>query len=252
MLARRDEVISNLDDSGQLPWLEQRGVTLVRGRGRLVGERRVQVGDEELAARRAVVIATGSTPAVPPIPGLREARPWTNIEATTASRAPQRLAILGGGVVGVEMATAWSALGSSVTLVHRGERLIEREEPFAGEQVADALREAGVDLRLGVTVTGVSRNGAVRVELDDGDTVEADEVLAALGRHPTTDDIGLETVGLSPGGHLARGRVAARPRARLAVRGRRRQRPRAAHAHGQVPGPAGGRRDPRRDGVAAE
>jgi len=202
VLARRDEVISNLDDSGQLPWLEQRGVTLVRGRGRLVGERRVQVADEELAARRAVVIATGSTPAVPPIPGLREARPWTNIEATTASQAPRRLAILGGGVVGVEMATAWSALGSRVTLVHRGERLIEREEPFAGEQVADALRDAGVDLRLGAKVTGVSRNGSVRVELEAGAAVEADEVLAALGRHPTTDDIGLETVGLSPGGHL--------------------------------------------------
>jgi pyruvate/2-oxoglutarate dehydrogenase complex dihydrolipoamide dehydrogenase (E3) component len=202
VLARRDEVISNLDDSSQLPWLEQRGVTLVRGRGRLVGERRVDVGEEELSARRAVVIATGSTPAVPPIPGLERARPWTNIQATTASEAPQRLVILGGGVVGIEMATAWSGLGSSVTLVHRGERLIEREEPFAGEQVADALREAGVDIRLGVNVAGVSRNGTVRVELEGGDIVEADEVLAALGRRPTTDDIGLEAVGLSPGGHL--------------------------------------------------
>jgi dihydrolipoamide dehydrogenase len=139
---------------------------------------------------------------VPPIPGLRESSPWTNIQATTASAPPASLAILGGGVVGVEMATAWSALGAHVTLCHRGERLIEREEPFASEQVAESLRGAGVDVRLGVTVTGVQRNGHVRVVLEGGEELEADEVLAALGRHPTTDDIGLETVGLSPGGFL--------------------------------------------------
>ncbi len=202
VLKRRDEVIAHLDDSGQLPWLEQRGVALVRGRGRLDGERRVVVGPETLLARRAVVVATGSTPLLPPIPGLREARPWTNIEATTASEAPPRLAILGGGVVGVEMAQAWSALGSAVTLVHRGERLIEREEPFASEQVADGLRRAGVDVRLGVSAVEVSRNGVVRVSLDDGSRLEADELLAAFGRHPTTEGIGLETLGLEPRGFL--------------------------------------------------
>jgi len=202
VLARRDDVIAHLDDSGQLPWLEQRGVALVRGRGRLDGERRVVVGDEELVARRAVVVATGSTPLLPPIPGLAEARPWTNIEATTATAAPPRLAVLGGGVVGVEMAQAWSALGSRVTLVHRGDRLIEREEEFASEQVADGLREAGVDIRLGVSAAGVVRNGHVEVTLGDGSVVEADEVLAAFGRRHTTDDVGLETVGLEPGGPL--------------------------------------------------
>ena len=202
VLARRDEVIAHLDDSGQVPWLDTRNVALVRGRGKLDGERRVRVGDEVLVARRAVVVATGSTPLVPPIPGLVGSRPWTNIEATTATSAPNRLAILGGGVVGSEMAQAWSALGSQVTLVHRGERLLEREEPFAGAQVAAGLREAGVDIRLQVTATRVARNGTFTVELDDGDTLEADEVLAAFGRHPTTDDIGLETVGLEPGGYL--------------------------------------------------
>jgi len=202
VLARRDDVIAHLDDSGQLPWLEQRGVALVRGRGRLDGERRVVVGDEELVARRAVVVATGSTPLLPPIPGLAEARPWTNIEATTATAAPPRLAVLGGGVVGVEMAQAWSALGSRVTLVHRGDRLIEREEEFASEQVADGLREAGVEIRLGVSAAGVVRNGHVEVTLGDGSVVEADEVLAAFGRRHTTDDVGLETVGLEPGGPL--------------------------------------------------
>jgi len=202
VLARRDEVIANLDDTGQVPWLEQRGVALVRGRGRLDGERRVLVGDDVLVARRAVVVATGSSPLVPPIPGLADARPWTNIEATTAQSAPGRLVILGGGVVGVEMAQAWSALGSRVMLVHRGSRLIEREEEFASRQVADGLREGGVEIRLGVSATSVSRNGVVRVSLDDGAALEGDEVLAAFGRRPTTDGIGLETVGLEGGGHL--------------------------------------------------
>ncbi len=117
VLARRDEVIHDLDDSGQLPWLEQRGVELVRARGRLDGERRVIAGDDVLTARRAVVVATGSSALVPPIDGLREAEPWTNREATTAKQVPARLAILGGGVVGVEMAQAWSTLGSQVTLI---------------------------------------------------------------------------------------------------------------------------------------
>lgn len=205
VLARRDEVIAHLDDAGQLPWLEKRGITLVRGRGRLDGERRVVVGDEQLVARRAVVVATGSSALIPDIPGLREARPWTNIEATTASEAPARFAILGGGVVGVEMAQAWSALGSSVTLVHRGDRLIEREEPFAGEQVLAALREGGVDVRLGRSAVRVSREGPVTVELDDGSLVEADQVLAAFGRVPATEGIGLETIGLEAEGPLVVG-----------------------------------------------
>jgi dihydrolipoamide dehydrogenase len=109
------------------------------------------------------------------------------------------LFVLGGGVVGVEMAQAWSSLGSKVTLVHRGDRLIEREEPFAGEQVATALRDQGVDLRLETSTASVARNGAVRVELDDGEAVEADELLVATGRTPRTADVGLETVGLEPG-----------------------------------------------------
>jgi dihydrolipoamide dehydrogenase len=202
VLERRDEVIAHLDDAGQVPWLEERGVTLVRGRGRLAGERRVAVGDDVLVARRAVVVATGSTPLVPPIDGLAEARPWTNVEATTATTAPGRLLVLGGGVVGVEMAQAWSGLGSRVTLVHRGERLIEREEPFASEQVAAGLEAAGVELRLGVSAENVTRNGHITVALDDGTTLEADEVLAAFGRRHATEGIGLDTVGLREGGPL--------------------------------------------------
>ena len=201
VLARRDEVVHDLDDSTQIPWLEERGVTLVRGHGRLDGERRVRVGDDVLVARRAVVVATGSSATIPPVPGLTDAQPWTNIEATTAKRVPRRLFVLGGGVVGVEMAQAWSSLGSQVTLVHRGDRLIEREEPFAGAQVEEALRAAGVDVRLATEVSAVGRNGAVRVELGD-ESVEADEILVAIGRTPRTADIGLDTLGIEPGGHL--------------------------------------------------
>jgi len=202
VLARRDEVVHDLDDSSMVPWLTDRGVTLVRGHGRLDGERRVTVGDEALVARKAVVVATGSSAAIPPVPGLAEARPWTNIEATTAKQVPGRLAILGGGVVGVEMAQAWAALGSQVTLVHRGDRLIEREEPFAGEQVAVALREYGVDVRFETSVASVARNGVVTLELEGGGSLEADELLVAIGRAPRTGDVGLDTVGLEPGKHV--------------------------------------------------
>ena len=202
VLTRRDEVVHDLDDSSMVPWLTDRGVTLVRGHGRLEGERRVTVGEQTLVARKAVVVATGSAAAIPPVPGLAESRPWTNIEATTAKQVPGRLAILGGGVVGVEMAQAWAALGSRVTLVHRGDRLIEREEPFAGEQVADALRDYGVDLRFGTSVVAVARNGVVALELEGGGSLEADELLVAIGRAPRTGDVGLDTVGLEPGKHV--------------------------------------------------
>lgn len=202
VLARRDEVVHDLDDSSQLPWLEERGIALVRGHGRLDGERRVRVGDDVLLARRAVVVASGSFATIPPVPGLAESSPWTNVEATTAKQVPGRLFVLGGGVVGVEMAQAWSSLGSRVTLVHRGERLIEREEPFASEQVETALRDGGVDVRLETSVAAVSRNGTVRVELEGGGGVEADEILVSIGRTPRSADIGLETVGLEPGKHV--------------------------------------------------
>ena len=202
VLARRDEVVHDLDDSSMLPWLEERNVEVVRGHGRLDGERRVVVGDEVLVARRAVVIASGSFATIPSVPGLVEARPWTNVEATTAKHVPGHLFVLGGGVVGVEMAQAWSSLGSRVTLVHRSDRLIEREEPFASEQVEAALREAGVEVRLETSVAAVSRNGAVRVEFEGGEEVEGDEILVSIGRTPRTADIGLETVGLEPGKHV--------------------------------------------------
>ena len=200
VLARRDEIIHDLDDSNQVPWLEQRGVTVVRGPGRIDGARRVRVGEDTLVARKAVVVATGTAPLIPPIDGLREAEPWTNREATTAKEVPDRLVVLGGGVVAVEMAQAYSSLGSQVTVIERADRLIAREEPFASEHVLEALRENGVDVRLGTSATAVrAGNGEVTLELDDGGPVRADQLLVAIGRRHNTDDLGLDTIGLEPG-----------------------------------------------------
>ncbi len=202
-LARRDEVIHDLDDSGQLPWLESNGIELIREGGRLDGERRVRAGDDILIARDAVIVAVGTGAALPPIPGLAEADPWTNREATTASEVPERLVVLGGGVVGVEMAQAWRTLGSEVAVIEALDRLIPREEEYASRELADAFEKLGIEVHTGCKATKVERGGdGVTVELEDGTTVSGDTLLAAVGRHPLTDDLGLETVGLEPGGSI--------------------------------------------------
>ena len=210
-LARRDVFASHWKDDGQVRWLADTHIDLVRGHGRLTGERRVAVSAPdgttvELAARHAVVIATGSRAAVPPVPGLAEAHPWTSREATSAKAAPRRLAILGGGVVACEMATAWAALGTTeVTVVQRGPRLLSGVEPFAGEQLAAAFATRGIRVHLNADAARVARraDGSVAVTLADGATIVADELLVATGREPRTRDLGLETVGLTPGSWLA-------------------------------------------------
>jgi pyruvate/2-oxoglutarate dehydrogenase complex dihydrolipoamide dehydrogenase (E3) component len=202
-LARRDEVVHDLDDESQLPWVEKKGIALFRGAGRLDGERRLRVGDDTLVARRAIVVATGSSPAMPPIDGLEAAEPWSNREATTAKRAPRSLVVLGGGFVGVELAQAWRTLGSEVSLIDAADLVLAAEEPFAGEQVADGLREIGVEIRTGSQASAVrAEDGQVSVELEGGDSVRGEELLVAVGRRPNTTDIGLETVGAKPGGYL--------------------------------------------------
>jgi dihydrolipoamide dehydrogenase len=201
VLDRRDEVIHDLDDSGQLPWLEEREIELFRGEGRLDGERRVRVGDDLLTAKRTVVIATGSGAAMPPVDGLDTVRAWNNRDATTAKVAPQSMVVLGGGPVGAELAQAWSSLGTKVALVEGAERLLPREEPFAGEQVAKALvKSHGVDVRTSALAKRVREvEGGVAVELDDGSAIEAAEILVAVGRKPRTDGIGLDSIGIEPG-----------------------------------------------------
>ncbi|NNJ06730.1 NAD(P)/FAD-dependent oxidoreductase [Streptomyces sp. PKU-MA01144] len=206
VLAHRDEIVFHWKDDDQVGWLDSVSVDLVRGHGRLDGPRRVTVqipdGDPvPLTARHAVAVCTGTDTAVPGIPGLDSVRPWTSREATSAHRVPGRLAVVGGGVVAVEMATAWQALGSQVAMLVRGDAgLLPRMEPFAGRLVADALREAGVDIRFGVSVASLAReDGEVRMTLSDGGEAAADEILFATGRAPRTADLGLETIGLTPG-----------------------------------------------------
>lgn len=201
MLDRRDEVVHDLDDSVMLPWLDEKGIELFRGAGRLDGERRVVVGDDVLLARRAVVVATGSGPAMPPIDGLDSVRTWNNRDATTSKQVPASMVVLGGGPVGSELAQAWSTLGTRVTLVEGEKQLLPREEPFAGEGVAASLRDAyGVDVRTGVLAERVSSAGdGVAVELNDGGEVEAAELLVAVGRVPRTEGIGLDTAGVEAG-----------------------------------------------------
>ncbi|MEV8317675.1 NAD(P)/FAD-dependent oxidoreductase [Streptomyces sp. NPDC059900] len=209
VLAHRDDYTSHWKDDGQVGWLKSIGIDLYRGHGRIAGTRQVSVtgpdGTEQtLAARHAVAVCTGTRAALPDLPGLVDVKPWTSREATSADHVPGRLAVVGGGVVAVEMATAWQALGSQVTLLVRGDGLLPRMEPFAGELVAKALAEAGADVRTGVSVTAVSReNGTVTATLTDGGTLEADEILFATGRAPRTDDLGLETIGLDPGSWLS-------------------------------------------------
>jgi pyruvate/2-oxoglutarate dehydrogenase complex dihydrolipoamide dehydrogenase (E3) component len=202
VLDRRDEVIHDLGDDAQLPWIEKREIALVRGHGTVAGEREVRVGDDLLRAREAVILAPGTGAAIPPIPGLRECNPWTNREVTTAKAIPGSLLVLGGGVVGVEMATAYASLGAKVTIVEALPRLIANEEEFASGQVKDALEALGVEVALGVKATAVQReqgNGPVTIELEDGRSFAGDELLVAVGRRPNTEDLGLEGLGLEPG-----------------------------------------------------
>jgi pyruvate/2-oxoglutarate dehydrogenase complex dihydrolipoamide dehydrogenase (E3) component len=203
VLYRRDEVIHNLDDSGQLPWLQDREIELVRGAARLDGERRVRVGDDVLHVRDAVVVAVGSAALFPPIPGLADADAWSNRQITTSHSVPPRLIVLGGGVVGVEMAQAWSSLGSQVTVIEAIDRLLAREEPFAGELVGEGLRDAGVEIHLGAKATRVDRGGdEVTVTLEGGHNVTGTHLLVAVGRTPRTEGLGLESVGLPGHGYL--------------------------------------------------
>jgi pyruvate/2-oxoglutarate dehydrogenase complex dihydrolipoamide dehydrogenase (E3) component len=208
VLRRRDSFASNWKDDGQVSWLGQAGISLYRGHGRIGSARVVEVTGEDgvttsLTARHAVVIATGSGALVPDIAGLREAAPWTSREAAAASAVPGRLAIIGGGVVASEMATAFAGLGASVTMLAR-DGVLPLAEPFAGERVVESLWDAGVSVRLGAEAGSVKRDdgGTVSVTLTDGAQIEADELLVAIGRTPNTHDIGLDDIGLTPGAWL--------------------------------------------------
>jgi pyruvate/2-oxoglutarate dehydrogenase complex dihydrolipoamide dehydrogenase (E3) component len=211
VLARRDAFISDLDDEGQASWLGSIDAELIRGRGRLTGERTVEVTGPDgavrtLTADRAVVVATGSRAAVPPVEGLREITSWDNRDVTTAKAIPRRLIVLGGGVVGVEMAQAYRRLGAEeVTIVEMADRILGPYEPWVAELLTEALEADGVVIRTGSAAERAERegnDGPVTLHLGDGTALEADELLVAAGRAPNTDDIGLDAVGLEPRGFL--------------------------------------------------
>jgi len=204
VLARRDSFTDNWSDEGQVQWVDGAGISLIRGHGQITGRKQVTVTAKDgstrvLEARQAVVVATGSDALVPDIDGLRDAKPWTSREVTSAKSVPAGLAIIGGGVVAAEMATAYAGFGATVTMIVRS-GLLSGMEPFAGELVGKALREQGVTVLLNTVPTRVTRTaGGVQVETGDGVTVEAEEILVAAGRTPRTRDIGLDSVGLKAG-----------------------------------------------------
>jgi dihydrolipoamide dehydrogenase len=202
VLKRRDYFTSNWQDEGQVKWVEDTGIELIRGRGRLTGPRAVEVAgrdgvSHQLTARHAVVLSTGSAPTPPPVDGLAGLDYWTTREATSAGSVPESLVVLGGGVAGTELAQAFARLGSTVTLVARG-RLLSMYPEEAGQLVLAGLRADGVDVRLNTGTERVSRNGdgSFAVELADAGTIRAERLLVATGRRPSLGGLGLETVGL--------------------------------------------------------
>jgi len=206
--AQRDYMTSNWRDDGQASWLAGKGIELVRGTGRLVGESVVEVEaadgtTRQLTAARAVILATGTSPLIPPIPGLHEAGPWDNRTVTSAKELPRRLLVLGGGAIGVEMAQAFMRLGSEDVVVLEGaERLLAREEPFAGEELRVAFDAEGITVMTSVRVIAARRrgkDGPVVAQLADGREFAGDEILVSVGRRPATAGIGLENAGLEPG-----------------------------------------------------
>jgi pyruvate/2-oxoglutarate dehydrogenase complex dihydrolipoamide dehydrogenase (E3) component len=214
-LDRRDAFTHGLDDSRQVAWAAGEGIDFVRGRARLTGEKTVVVATPDgeqrtIHARHAVVLATGSTPTIPPVHGLREARPWTSRDVTNLHEVPRRVLVIGGGVVATESATWLAGLGcEQVTILERGPALLARNEPFAGQMVRRSLEQAGVDVRIGATLERVGSGPVRRDEVGflrgrevtatvDGEAIVVDEVVVAAGRRPNTLDVGLDVVGLDP------------------------------------------------------
>lgn len=219
VLERRDSFTHHHDDSSQVEWAEGAGITVIRGHGRLAGTKSVEIdltagGTHTITVNHAVVLATGTCPSIPPVPGLGDANPWTSRDVTNLHELPRRVIVIGGGVVGCEATTWLRGLGADVTLLVRDDALLTRNEPFAGELVADQMRESGVDLRLNAAIDKVRRDPPTRTDEGyprgtevtvtvDGKPITADEIVIAAGRDPRSTGIGLSTVGLDEGGYLA-------------------------------------------------
>ncbi len=196
----RDQMIRNLDDSGQVKGYEQQGATVFKGEGRISGPGKVEVNGETLQTEH-VIVATGSVANVPPIEGLEGVPVWTNREATTTREVPSRVVVVGGGPVGLEMGQTLSRFGSRVTLVQHADRLLNREDGEVGELIKAALEEEGIDVRVGRKAARARMDGGTAVvELDDGTELETDVVMVGTGRKPNAEGLGLESVGVEPGG----------------------------------------------------
>jgi pyruvate/2-oxoglutarate dehydrogenase complex dihydrolipoamide dehydrogenase (E3) component len=192
----RDQVVDGRDDSGHAEWLADRDVELVRGAARVVAPGRLDVDGRQLAYD-ALVVSTGSSPAVPPLPGLEDVESWGTAEATSASATPASLVVLGGGAAGCELAQLYRRLGSEVTVVQRGPRLLPRIDERAAALVARVFEEEGILLRVGATVERVlaGRDG-IRLVLAGGEELEAERLLVSTGRRPNVEGVGLEAVGV--------------------------------------------------------
>jgi pyruvate/2-oxoglutarate dehydrogenase complex dihydrolipoamide dehydrogenase (E3) component len=190
----RDQVTGSLDDSSQAEWLADRDIELVRGRARVTGPGRAEVGDRTVEFAR-LLVATGSVPTIPPIPGLEDAGYWTNREATSTHEVPGRLIVIGAGPVGCELAQAFGRMGSSVTLVDLSDRLLGHDHPDAGRLLADVLEGEGIALRLGADIERVEPGA--RLRLGSGETIAADRILVATGRRANVDGLGLESLGVT-------------------------------------------------------
>jgi pyruvate/2-oxoglutarate dehydrogenase complex dihydrolipoamide dehydrogenase (E3) component len=198
----RDFMVAGYDDTGKVGWLDSSGIELLRGTAQIVGPGRVAVGDEEHGTEH-VVIATGSDPVIPPIPGLAEVDGiWTNREVTGLTEVPRRMLVLGGGPVGVEMAQAVHRLGASVALVEGQDHLLPREPRALGEALGGALAAEGIELCFGQHASAVRREGGDYVlEFPERDELRGDRLLVATGRRPRTEGLGLESVGIEPTRH---------------------------------------------------
>lgn len=195
----RDFMIRNLDDSGQIESYEGKGVTVVKGEGRINGPGKVEANGQTLEADH-IIVATGSAPNVLPIEGIEDVLHWTNREVTTTREVPGRALIVGGGPNGIEASQWLNRFGTEVTIVQSPDRLINREDPQVSELIQDALEEDGIKVSLGRKVTKARRDGEGTVaELDDGTEVETDVIVIAAGRTPRVEGIGLESVGVEPG-----------------------------------------------------
>jgi len=193
----RDEATDDWNDQVAVDRFVGKGGTFVRGRGQLDGPGRVAVGEETYAARLGVVLATGTSPAIPPVPGLAEASPWTNRDVFKIREVPESLIVIGGGAIGLELAQAFSRFGCMVTVVEALYRILAAEEPESSELVAKVLRAEGIDIRTGSAAATVSRGAdGVLLTLADGSEIRADEILVAAGRTPNVRGIGLDSVGL--------------------------------------------------------